>query len=181
MRAQQNGDCTKRVPERVDCPRFAGPGTTRAEHGAKEGQTRLARRLARWGQSPFRNNANELTSKSGPNGTLSLAYDAWGRMTSKSRGSNSASYEFRYGHYLTDASSNFPDEAGAAYLTGGDGKRRSATAGGSTVQSRWDAGYTVINEEDGSGNLERTFVGRNRAQNGDSPRARRLAWYIHDR
>jgi len=31
------------------------------------------------------------------------------------------------------------------------------TAGGTTTQYNWDAGWNLLNEEDGSGNLTRTF------------------------
>jgi hypothetical protein len=40
---------------------------------------------------------------------------------------------------------------------GGDQKRRSMTAGGVTTGYNWDAGWNVINEENGSGTLARTY------------------------
>src|SRR5690606_13972874 len=64
------------------------------------------------------NNANELTAMTGPNGTMSFGYDAWGRQTSKTQGSQSATYGYRYGSKLYSVTSNFPDEGSVTYNYG---------------------------------------------------------------
>jgi len=46
-------------------------------------------------------NANELTSMTGYNGATSFTYDAWGRMTGKTRGSQTAAYAREAGGLLT--------------------------------------------------------------------------------
>ncbi|MBI2425642.1 MAG: hypothetical protein HYV27_22645 [Candidatus Hydrogenedentes bacterium] len=48
------------------------------------------------------NNGNELTqmANSAQGSTISNNYDAWGRLTSKTMGSNSATYAYRYGGAL---------------------------------------------------------------------------------
>ena len=72
-------------------------------------------------------------------------------------------------------------ESGVTYLTGGDGKRRSATVASVETQYRWDAGYTVLNEEDDTGDLERTYVGRNTAQiEGDDASTGDYLYHTHD-
>ena len=60
------------------------------------------------------------------------AYNTWGEMTSKTQGSYTASYAYRYGGRLYSVTSNFPDEGNVTYQYRGDGKRHSRTAGGVT-------------------------------------------------
>lgn len=55
-------------------------------------------------------NNNELVSMTDYNGTLSFGYDELGRMTSKSRGSDSATYAYHYVDRLTKVDSDFPGE-----------------------------------------------------------------------
>ena len=48
--------------------------------------------------------------------TTAMAYDAWGRMTSKAiSGSYSATYAYRYGDKLGSVTSNFPGEGTVTY------------------------------------------------------------------
>ena len=52
------------------------------------------------------NTANELTSTTSPNGTISYAYDDWGRMTQKNKGFTwVATYGYRYGSRLYSVAS----------------------------------------------------------------------------
>ena len=102
--------------------------------------------------------ANELTSQTDKNGTVTFGYDAWGRMTSKSRGGYSATYVYRYGSKLFAVSSDFPGEGTATYAYGGDGKRRLRTVGATTTKYNWDMGWNVISEEDGVGTLTMSYV-----------------------
>ena len=102
--------------------------------------------------------ANLLASQSVGGTTVSFAYDDWGRMTSKSDGTYSATYAYRYGDKLYSVTSDFPSEGNATYQYDGAGKRRQKTAGGTTTKYRFDLGWNVLNEEDGSGNLTRTHV-----------------------
>jgi len=103
------------------------------------------------------NGANELTSSTGPNGTTTYGYDDWGRMTSKSDGTRTATYDYRYDGMLYGVDSNFVGEGDVDYEYGGQRKRRERTVGGTTTQYNWDAGWNLLNEEDASGNLTRTF------------------------
>lgn len=57
------------------------------------------------------NGANELVSMTGPNGTVTYAYDGLGRLTSRSLGGFVASYEYHHGELLTAVTTNFPGEA----------------------------------------------------------------------
>ena len=102
--------------------------------------------------------ANELVSQAVGGTTTSFAYDAWGRMTSKSDGTYSATYAYRYGNKLASVTSDFPFEGNATYQYDGAGKRRQRTAGGSTTKYRWEMGWNVLNEEDVFGDLTRTHV-----------------------
>ena len=104
-------------------------------------------------------NANELTSASKDNGTISYTYDGYGRMTGKSQGSYAATYAYRYGDKLTAVSSNFPWEGNVTYEYGGDGKRRSRNDGAVT-KYRWDAGRYNLEEEDSTGVLKVTHIRR---------------------
>ena len=102
--------------------------------------------------------ANELVSQAVGGTNTSFAYDAWGRMTSKSDGTYSATYAYRYGGKLASLMSDFPSEGNASYQYDGAGKRRQRTGGGTTTRYRWDVGWNVLNEEDNLGNLARTHI-----------------------
>jgi RHS repeat-associated protein len=82
---------------------------------------------------------------------------------------------------MYSVTSNWPGEGSVAYTYGGDGKRRSRTAGGVTTGYNWDSGYNVINEEDSSGNLAMTYIGHTLADaSGSSPAAGSWRYYAGD-
>ena len=99
-------------------------------------------------------NANELLSMARTNnGTTTFAYDAWGRMTSKSLGGNSATYSYRYNELLQSITSSIPGEGAVTYAYRGDGSRYSqAVTGGSTTYYAMGG----VNETDSGGTLTRT-------------------------
>ena len=78
------------------------------------------------------------------NGTTTQAYDAWGRLTSRSRGAYSATYDYRYGGKLYSVASSFPGEGAVTYDYGADQKRRSRTVGGVTTRYNWDIGWNML-------------------------------------
>ncbi|GMV95138.1 MAG: hypothetical protein AMXMBFR82_49160 [Candidatus Hydrogenedentota bacterium] len=128
------------------------------------------------------NNANELTSMTDYNGSTTFGFDAWGRMTGKARGSYAATYGYRYGQMLRSVTSDFPGEGNVTYEYGGDQKRRQRTVGTDNRWYNYSAGLTVVNEEDGLNNLERTYVGRSFAQSdGSSPATGAWSYYFQDR
>ncbi|MBW7998523.1 MAG: hypothetical protein FVQ81_18505, partial [Candidatus Glassbacteria bacterium] len=110
------------------------------------------------------NTANELTSSAYEGVTTTYTYDDWGRMASKYTSNYSADYEYRYGGKLYKVTSTFPGEGTVTYDYGGNGKRREKIVlGGDYTWYNWDAGSTVISEEDegigvGDGTLTRTYV-----------------------
>jgi len=120
--------------------------------------------------------------------TMTFAYDAWGRTTSKSLGAKTAEYAYRYGSRLHAVTSDFFDEGNVTFEYGGDGRRRSAAAGGLTMRYRWDAGWNMINEEDGNGTLTRSYWhhpqagGRAALAHVDGANPAQGAWgyYLHD-
>lgn len=93
------------------------------------------------------NAANEMTSLTDGNGAQSLAYDQWGRQTSRTRGSSSATYTYNYGDKLTKVVSSFADEGTVTYKYGGDGKRRERdVSGGAVTAYNFDRGNNVVSE-----------------------------------
>jgi RHS repeat-associated protein len=126
--------------------------------------------------------ANEQTSMAVGGATTTVAYDAWGRMTSKTDGTYSATYAYRYGDKLYSVTSDFPSEGTVTYEYGGDQKRRERdVSGGDYAWYNWDIGWNVINEEHSNGTLSRTYVGRNAAHvDGTSPSTGDWRYYTHD-
>lgn len=110
------------------------------------------------------NNANEQTSMVNGATTVTQAYDAWGRLTSRDDGTYSASYAYRYGTRLYSVTSDFPGEGNVTYETGGDGKRRSRVAGANETWYNYTVGFDVVSTEDdadgSSGALTMTNVVR---------------------
>lgn len=94
------------------------------------------------------NNANELTSMTDPNGTTTFGFDAWGRMTNKSRGSYSATYGYKYGQMLCSVTSNWPGEGNVSYNYGGNMQRRERTVGSVMTKYRFSAWGDSLNQED---------------------------------
>jgi RHS repeat-associated protein len=127
------------------------------------------------------NNSNELTAMADYNGSTTFGFDDWGRMTSKARGSYEATYAYRYGQMLRSVTSDFPGEGNVTYEYGGNGKRRQSIVSGSTTNYNWSGGRAIINIEDGSGNLTRTFIGHLRAHvDGSSPSTADYVYYSND-
>ncbi len=140
--------------------------------------------------------------------TMTFAYDAWGRTTSKTLGAKTAEYAYRYGARLHAVTSDFFDEGNVTFRKMGTvpsesrhrrgetglspffriRRRRSAAAGGVTMRYRWDAGWNMINEEDGNGTLTRTYWhhphagGRAALAHADGANPAQGAWgyYLHD-
>jgi hypothetical protein len=106
---------------------------------------------------------NELSTMADYNGSNTFAYDAWGRMTSKTRSGVSATYDYGYGQRLTKVISTYSDEPSITYTYGGDRKlRKQDVTNGETTWYNYEQGMNVINEETGTtggtGNLTRFFV-----------------------
>jgi len=74
-------------------------------------------------------------------------YDNWGRLATRAQGSYSASYAYRYGSKLYQATSNFPNESNVTLDYGGDGKLRTRTTASETRTYRYDRGWNAVNEE----------------------------------
>ncbi len=121
------------------------------------------------------------------NGTMTYSYDELGRMTSKARGSYSASYGYQYDDRMTSVVSTFPgDPFITSYDYGGDGLRRSRIPEvGDETWYNW-AGFSVINEEDydgtgvGDGTLNRTYIGNLGDIAGSNPATGTERYYTHD-
>jgi RHS repeat-associated protein len=136
------------------------------------------------------NNANELTqmANSTQGTTVAFTYDDWGRTASQTVGSNSATYSYKYGSKLASVTSTLFGEQNVAFEYGGDQKRRSMTTGGVTTQYNWDMGWNVINEEDGNGDLARTYTHNPQSGgratlghvDGTSPANGAYRYYLHD-
>jgi RHS repeat-associated protein len=125
------------------------------------------------------NNASELTSMSDNNGTTTFGSDDWGRLTSKGRGSYSATYAYGYGHRMSSASTNWPNETNVSYAYYGNGKRY-RKSGGTTIKYKW-LGNHVINEENDAGGLVTTYIGRTLADAiGSNPASANYRYYFHD-
>ncbi len=105
------------------------------------------------------NNANELTSMTDYNGSTTFGFDDWGRMTSKARGSYEAEYGYKYADMMTSLNSDYPGESNYTYEYGGNGKRISWTRDSAQTKFRWGKGMSLVNEEDGSGELTLTYFG----------------------
>jgi RHS repeat-associated protein len=102
---------------------------------------------------------NEMTKSTLFGTDTHYGYDDWGRMISKwQNGGSSANYYWNYGDKLTKVSSSFSGEGTVEFDYGGDGKRRETVEGGTTKWYNWDRGWNVLNEEDGSATLTRTYV-----------------------
>jgi len=101
---------------------------------------------------------NELTTQTLSGTDTTFGYDDWGRMTLKASGGSSASYHWNYGGKLTKVASNFAGEGTVEYEYGGDAKRRERVSGGVTTWYNYDRAWGLINEEDGSNGLSKTYI-----------------------
>jgi RHS repeat-associated protein len=99
------------------------------------------------------NTANELTSMTGPNGTTTFTYDAWGRQTAKTLNSVTDTYAYRYGSKLYSVDLTNDSNVDVTYEYGADGMRRTRTSGSHDTWYNWDANLNVINEESINTNL----------------------------
>ena len=102
------------------------------------------------------NDGNEQTSMTLNNGTPETrTYDAWGRLATRTQGSSSATYGYRYGGKLHSAATNFAGETGETLDYRGDGRLHTRTWGSpaTTRVYRYDRGWNAVNEEDGAGAL----------------------------
>ncbi len=127
------------------------------------------------------NNANELTSMTDYNGTTSFAYDAWGRRTSNTRGSQVETYKWRYGSKLAGIDTSVPDGYDLNILYGANHNMRESTVGGVTTSYDWHADNSIISEENESGELLRTYVGCGAHVDGIAPSSGTYEYYLHDR
>jgi len=109
----------------------------------------------------------------------SFACDAWGRMISKTRGNYSAGYAWGEGDKLTGVASSFPGEGSVTYAYGGDGKRRERNDG-TLTKYRWDRGWNVLHEENGSGGLTLSLVPHRADIAGSSPATGTIRYTLTD-
>jgi RHS repeat-associated protein len=111
-------------------------------------------------------------------------YDAWGRMSRKYMGSSGsptfeATYEYKYDDKLVAVSSNFPDEGNVTYEYGGDGQRRSRTAGGVTTYLNWGP-MGPLSEQNSSGALTESYVGIFASVSGSNPASGSYEYFLRD-
>ncbi|MCP4641634.1 MAG: hypothetical protein GY851_14415 [bacterium] len=126
------------------------------------------------------NDANEMTALVNGGTTVSYGYDPIGRVTSKSDGTYTATYGYGPAGMLSTVTSDFPDEGNVSYTTGANGRRRQRTDSSGTTQYKWH-GWSVLHEEDGSGTLQRTYVGHTLAHvDGTNPALGAYKYYYHD-
>jgi RHS repeat-associated protein len=97
------------------------------------------------------NDANQLTAMAVMGLTLDFAYDAWGRIASRSieigEDTYTATYAYRYGDKLRYITSDFPGEtAYIGYNYDGLGKRRFRYANDQYTWWRWDLGWSAATQ-----------------------------------
>ena len=111
-------------------------------------------------------NANQQLSVSMNGGTAETrTYDAWGRMATRTQGTSSATFGYRYGGKLYGYATNFAGEAAETMQYRGDmrlylGKVKTGTDP-SALRSAWVSPRfykNAINEEDGTGALTASSV-----------------------
>jgi len=103
--------------------------------------------------------ANEQTSVTLNGGTPETrTYDAWGRMATRTQGTSSATFGYRYGGKLYSYATNFGGETAETMQYRGDGRLYSRTTATTAKLYRYDQGWNAINEEDGANNLTATSV-----------------------
>ncbi len=83
---------------------------------------------------------------------------SWGRLATRTQGTYSATYGYRYGGRLYNFTSNFPGEAAATFEYRGDGRLHRRTVGTDIKVYRYDAGWNAINTEDNAGALQAASV-----------------------
>ncbi len=86
------------------------------------------------------NTSNQLASSVTNGTTTNYAYDAWGRLLTRTAGTASASYAYR-GDKLKQVTSTFPGEASSVAMNyDGLGRRRNRMANGINVFDCWFLG-----------------------------------------
>jgi RHS repeat-associated protein len=110
------------------------------------------------------NGANELTNSVVGAITTAYTYDEWGRTISKSDGTHSATYYWRFGDKLKQYDTTFPGESSVAFQYDGLGKRRlklqlpsGGYADADFTWYRWDAGWNMIGEYAAGSDLATTW------------------------
>jgi len=133
------------------------------------------------------NNANEQTAMTVDGTTTNFAYDAWGRLTSRTRGSLTAQYAWRYGSFLANVTSNFPGEAAAVnYVYDGLQNRRLKQVNGTNYTwTRYDANGSALADYNGGagywdiGGRQRSFHGGAEIA-GSSPQTGTPSYYLRN-
>jgi RHS repeat-associated protein len=97
------------------------------------------------------NDANQLTAMAVMGLTIDFAYDAWGRIASRSlefeEETYTATYAYRYGDKLRYINSDWPgDTTYIAYNYDGLGKRRFRNANDQYTWWRWDLGWSAVTQ-----------------------------------
>jgi len=119
--------------------------------------------------------------------TTNFAYDAWGRMTSRTRGSLAAQYAWRYGSFLANVTSNFPGEAATVnYVYDGLQNRRLKQVNGTNYTwTRYDANGSALADYSGGagywdiGGRQRSFHGGAEIA-GSSPQTGTPSYYLRN-
>ena len=109
---------------------------------------------------------------------------ASGRTTSKTRGTDVATYTWGFGNFLLQVDSDFPDEGLVDYEYGGNMQRRSRDDGTAYTWFNW-AGGAPINEEAagtgvGDGALTNTLIGKLAELGGNNPATGTESYYMMD-
>ena len=125
------------------------------------------------------NGATELNSMFDGTTTTTFTYDDWGRQIAKADGTYTTTYSYRYGQMLATVANTDPSVPDVTYEYGGNGKRRSRTAGAEYTGYNWD-GLSVASEEDLSGTLLKTYVGGLAEVTGSNPATGAYAYLTHD-
>ncbi|GMW03098.1 MAG: hypothetical protein AMXMBFR84_42340 [Candidatus Hydrogenedentota bacterium] len=113
--------------------------------------------------------------------TTTFTYDDWGRMTQKANSGFTADYAYRYEDSLFSLQSDFPEEQDVSCEYGGNLSRRIKVDDSSTTQYRFAIDNLIVNEEDESGVLQRTYVGRTYASSiGTMPASGEWEFYTLD-
>jgi len=126
---------------------------------------------------------NGLLAKTDYNGVTTYARDVWGRVSSEDLNLlYTRSYTYAQGTRVAEIASTFPGEGTVQYAYGGDGKRRerNVPATGEYTWYNWGAGWNEMSEEDGLGDLTRSYVPGLGELVGANPATAALRTYTRD-
>ena len=99
--------------------------------------------------------ANEQTSVTPYGGTAETrTFDAWGRMATRTQGTSTATYGYRYGGRLCSYATNFAGERGETMEYRGDGRLHWRATATTEKFYRYDRGWNAINEENYTGRFD---------------------------